>query len=396
LDKTLTDTSGKFSLKYPQGYTGAAILQVKDSQSVILLLNNENFDVEWKNLNSYQDIKFAGSQENTAFAQGLEVYKRAEERKSGLSYLNALYPDDPGKRQMFQTEFDIQARSMDKFLAALSTASYARYYLQLRKLLDDMSLTANNYMSRLAENEATFNAIDFSDQRMQRSGLYTELIEAFVVLMESHGNKKYEHLHKSTDAILTSLRADPGLKQDTAEFLFKLFEKRSLFPAAERVALEMLSDADCQLDGKREALFEQYRKMAIGNVAPDIVFSNATKRIEKLSEVNAKYKLVVFGASWCPKCVEEIPRLKSYYADWKKANMEIVFISLDNTRLEFESFVKDFPWISSTDFESWEGKAARDYFVSGTPTMYLLGTGNKIILKPVSPEQVSSWMTLNK
>ena len=228
---------------------------------------------------------------------------------------------------------------------------------------------------------------------MQRTGLYNELFETFVILMENYGNSKYEHLEKSSVSILASLHENPTLKQDIAELLFKLYEKRSLFPAAEQIALAMLSDTDCQLDSKCEALFEQYRTMAIGKFAPVIVFSNSNKKGTTLYDVIGKYKLVVFGASWCPKCVEEIPQFKLYYEQWKKNyNMEIVFISLDNTKLEYDLFVKDFPWISSADFQGWEGKAARDYFVSGTPTMYLLASNNEILLKPVSPEQVSSWL----
>jgi hypothetical protein len=43
----------------------------------------------------------------------------------------------------------------------------------------------------------------------------------------------------------------------------QFFEKRSLFPP-QTLALAMLSDESCTLEVKVEALFEQYRKMAVG------------------------------------------------------------------------------------------------------------------------------------
>jgi thiol-disulfide isomerase/thioredoxin len=134
--------------------------------------------------------------------------------------------------------------------------------------------------------------------------------------------------------------------------------------------------------------------MAVGQTAPDIVFENTKSDKTKLSEINTKYRLVVYAASWCEKCKEEIPKLKSFYESWKtKYNLEIILNSLDTYKEQNDNFVKDFSWITSCDYKSWEGKSARDYFVFGTPTIYLLDNNNKILLKPRSPEQIESWLT---
>src|SRR5690606_15931932 len=119
--------------------------------------------------------------------------------------------------------------------------------------------------------------------------------------------------------------SNPELKQDVAEHLFKNFEQQSLFQASEYVAFSMLNSTDCTLDGRREALFEQYRKMAKGQIAPEITFVNSNKNVKHLSQVDSKYKLVVFGAGWCPSCQEELPKLQSNYDKWKTKNLEIVY-----------------------------------------------------------------------
>jgi thiol-disulfide isomerase/thioredoxin len=89
-----------------------------------------------------------------------------------------------------------------------------------------------------------------------------------------------------------------------------------LFESSEHIALAMLNDDTCQIDDKHKALFEQYRKMANGKTAPNIELLAA--KTVNLYNLKSNYKLVVFGASWCSKCVEEIPKLKAFYADWKK------------------------------------------------------------------------------
>ena len=116
----------------------------------------------------------------------------------------------------------------------------------------------------------------------------------------------------------------------------------------------MFSEAGCKLDGKREALFEQYRKMSKGSKAPDIRLVNSNRKAVKLTDLKSRYKLVVFGASWCNKCAEDVPKLKFFYQSWKnKSNMEIVFISLDNDKSKLTNgrAIKSPPFFVSTYFE---------------------------------------------
>ena len=51
-------------------------------------------------------------------------------------------------------------------------------------------------------------------------------------------------------------------------------------------------------------------------------------------------------------------------------------------------------WITSCDLKGWEGQAARDYYVFATPTMYLLDADNKILVKPLSPGQITAWLDM--
>ncbi|MFV5686512.1 hypothetical protein ACM55I_13820 [Flavobacterium sp. GB2R13] len=43
-----TDAAGRFVLMYPASYTGAALLEIKDLKSVIVLLHQENFQLQWE------------------------------------------------------------------------------------------------------------------------------------------------------------------------------------------------------------------------------------------------------------------------------------------------------------------------------------------------------------
>ena len=401
LNKVFADDNGNFAIAYPASFVGAAVLAIKEFKSIIVLLNHENFEMKWPDLEAIESIKFNNSLENNAFTDGVALAQQSQNILAGLLYLKPIYekeiPFSIQKIGWIDAEIDFRQKALPTFLATLPQNAYAIYYLKLRKLLQDMPITANHSIEQMPNHERFFNEMDFADKNLVQSGLYRELLDGYFLLMESHGNIENvcAHVNFSTDAILKSLENHPVLKQEVAEYLFRLFEKRSLFQAAEHLALAMLNSQNCEMDSKHEALFEQYRKMAKGKIAPNIVFENASKPFSKLSDIKTKYRLVVFGASWCSKCQEEIPKLKPFYSDWKtKYDLEIVFASLDTEPKKYTDFTADFPWISICDYKGWESKAAVDYCVFGTPTMYLLDANQTIVLKPISEKQVQAWLEM--
>lgn len=394
IDKTTTDANGNFTLTYPEKYVGAALLEIVKGKKIVLLLNHENFEVQWPDLSSSKTLSFTNSVENKTFDSGQTLYQNTQEKKAGITHLLPFYKDEPQKLQFFKTELSQLENIVSDDLKKIDPKIYAGYYLRMKILAADMQLSSKRYPEQLQGFLNQFKNLDFSDNRLMHSGLYDELLQTFVTVNMNRENK-YQWLNEGTDAVLKSLKTQPELKQRCAEFLFNLYEKKSLFEASQHLALAMLNDETCNLDTKHKALFEQYRKMANGKTAPDIAFENPQK--SHLYDLKNRYKLVVFGAGWCQKCTEEIPKLKTFYTDWKsKYNLEIVFISLDTVKAEYERFTKDFPWISSADLKGWESKPVTDYCVFGTPTMYLLDDQNQIKLKPISAEQIKSWLELQQ
>lgn len=394
IDKTTTDANGNFTLTYPETYVGAAVLEIVKGKKIVLLLNHEDFTVQWPDLSSSKTLSFTNSVENKTFDSSQTLYQNTQEKKAGINHLLPFYKDEPQKLQFFKTELSQLENIVSEDLKKIDPKIYAGYYLRTKILAANMQLSSKRYPEQLSQYINQFKELDFSDDRLLHSGLYDELLQTFVAV-NMNREDKYQRLNEGTDAVLKSLNAKPELKQNCAEYLFNIYEKKSLFEASEHLAMSMLNDKNCNLDSKHQALFEQYRKMATGKTAPDIVFENPQK--SHLYDLKNRYKLVVFGASWCQKCTEEIPKLKTFYEDWKnKYNLEIVFISLDTKKAEYDRFVKDFPWISNTDLKGWESKPVTEYCVFATPTMYLLDAQNQIKLKPISAEQIKSWLELHQ
>ncbi|MBK8700688.1 MAG: TlpA family protein disulfide reductase [Saprospiraceae bacterium] len=134
-------------------------------------------------------------------------------------------------------------------------------------------------------------------------------------------------------------------------------------------------------------------------MAQDIVFSGdfvapgyTSDLPKKLSDIKSNYTVAVFGASWCPKCKEELPEVAKLYVKWKAQGVEVVYVSLDEDKKLFQTFVKDFPFISTCDYQKWKGNIVRDYYVFATPTMFLLDDKREILLRPNSVKQMDAWV----
>jgi len=412
LAQTTSDSLGNFTLHYPKNYIGVALLQIKNASSVIVLLNQEKFEIQWQNLQDFNTLKFINSPENDSFSQGIKVNQEVEQKLAGLKYLLPLYKENKTNESWLQNEINNQEQEFENFIKQLPKESYAKQYLFYRKFLGDLQLTNERYkeISRVAKHELVFKKIDFASNDLWHSGLLKELLSSFYQVLELYQDKELitKRSIEANEVWLKALENQPTKQQEIAEFCFTMLEKKGLTVASEQIALAMLNKDNCQLSDKQTNLFEQYRKLAIGKIAPNIVFERKEAR-DKTRELSSNwrskqdlktlpnpYKLVVFGASWCPNCQTDYPSLLGKYRKLKEShNLEIVYISIDTDITAFQDYYKEAPFITFCDGKGWETSAAKDYHVFATPTYILLDKELKIVAKLQSPEHLEAWLQAN-
>ena len=399
LSQSTTDTLGNFTLNYPKNYKGASLLEIKERKSVMLLLQHENFEMIWSSLDQFDSLKFVGSYENQWFEEGYTINSDMQGKLAGLQYLQPLYKNSATSHDFLtslENEIKHQSQRYNAFINQLPTSSYAKKYLAYRAVLQGLQ-TKNIKEEQLATAEKGLLGLDFGDKALYHSGLVKELFEEYLKRLMEKQDKEFITTKSSVlnETVKQRTKSNTTALNEYSECLIKLYEKYGQTEIAQTFALSLLGDDKCLIDDKRMTVLEHYRKMAIGNVAPNIFFQGAQK-YKSLTDIKAKYKVVVFGASWCEACKEELPQLKDY-AEMFKANYqaEIVFISLDQDKASYSEFIKELPFITSCDFKGWEGKAVKDYCVLATPSIYILDTQNKIVAKPLTSVDVAAWLYKN-
>jgi thiol-disulfide isomerase/thioredoxin len=402
IDSTEVNAQGEFSLNYSSKDFGMGYIMAEDQKIYFLVLANENIRLKGELISIPESIQIISGTEQKIFESYARQHSKRQQVESAWQYLQNIYWTDTNLRwpsKMKKTILLEQQRiaKEDKdYLKNLDPNSFVYWYLPTRKLLSDVDAIVKSRPMQIPATIAAFRALNYNEAKLYKSGLLKDALESHFWLIENMGaplDTVYKEMKISIDYLIPNLLSNEAHLNEVTKFLFNLFEKHSLFDASEYLAIKLLTQNSCVINNDFARQLEMYRAMKIGNIAPNIIFENSTKPVKQLADLKSEYKLIVFGASWCSKCKEEIPKLLPYYETWKnKYQLDIIFVSLDTDLSSFQTFAKDFPWVSSCELKSWESKAVKDYFVFGTPTIYLLDKDDKIILKPNSEKQVQAWL----
>jgi thiol-disulfide isomerase/thioredoxin len=406
ISNTSLDEKGNFKLTYSKADYGIGYLKLADDKPLFVILSGEDIEITGNALSNTETIKVIKGKENQWFEQYAKEHPRREQALSAWGYLEKIYTSDSLfssqkiPSQAIQDE-KLRIKNEDSaFLEKLPKDSYVKWFLPTRKLVSSVSIIAQYRPEEIPETIDAFRKLDYSDTRLYKSGLFKDAIESHFWLLENSGKSLddvFEEMKLSIDAMFVKLVNNEKIFNEVTDYLFDLLEKHSLFQASEYLALKVLNEGSCTINSDLANQLETYRAMKKGNIAPDIVFERSnfigtTKILNKLSDVKSKYTIVVFGASWCPKCKEELPEITKLYNKWKSKGVEVVYIALEEDKKSFVDFATKFPFASYSDLKKWNSKIVKDYYVFSTPTMFLLDNKREIILRPNSVKQMDAWV----
>lgn len=408
IDSTKISEHGIFKFNYADKDRGMGYLTTADNKAYFVVLANENIQVEGEVLSVKESISILSGKENKLFVQYAIEHLQREQALSAWAYLQKIYRADSlfasqkYPQQAISDEMQRIKQEDNDFLKGLDTRSYISWYLPVRKLVSSVSKVAQYQTEEIPATINAFRDMDYTDKRLYKSGLLKDVIDSQFWLLENMGqplDTVYKEMNVTIDLMIANLSENEKQLNEITKYLFNYLESHSLSKVSEYLAIKALTQNSCTLNIDLANQLESYRAMKKGNTAPDIVFSgdvlkngSVIKTPYCLSDIRSAYKVVAFGASWCPKCAEELAQLLPLYKKWKSRGVEVIFISLDTDKESFKRFSSIFDFVSMCDYQKWENKAVNDYHVFATPTFFLLDKDNKIILRPNSVKQIDAWV----
>jgi thiol-disulfide isomerase/thioredoxin len=421
IDSAKTDAKGKFDLsvgakhsdKYPFGLFQ---IHLKDNQFFDILDTNQPLEIKtvyqfhaFENI-ATDSLVVIKSEENKQFYKFLHLRKQINIARYILIQLMRLYPiHDPFHQEIVKEYFKRYA-AMEKFVKttfkkypeSLATQIIKAYYEPVNpdwKEPDTWrdSIHAAHY----------FDYFNPADPFYLHTYILPEKMDMYLNLRTNKRdawNQPVRDEKLFSDAAIDFVRKTMS-NYDTYEFCLNYFLKK-FNKEHKEVAFLNLYDAflqnqegDC--GSTQQDLFtwarekaNVYRNVQIGSSAPDFALQEG---VLNLSHIESDYTVLVFWATWCPHCLEEIPRIKavtdSMYSSLQKKNKKLVTlaVSLDTEREPWQKYVEEknlFSWLNTSELKGWKGEISKKYNVYATPTMFVLDKDKKIISKPILPEQL--------
>jgi len=132
-----------------------------------------------------------------------------------------------------------------------------------------------------------------------------------------------------------------------------------------------------------EKRIESREVTAVGKRFIDVKGFDFNGKEVKLSDYAGKGKIVLidFWASWCGPCIGDMPDVITLYQKYNRKGFEIVGISLDNNKENWEKTTEDLKitWPQFSNLKLWEEDGAVAYGVNGIPHTVLIDKDGIII-----------------
>ena len=407
IDSVKTDDAGNFKIDFNIKNEGIGYLSSTSGKKFFVILSDENINLKGKTIAQSASIQITKGDQNKAFNRYAKEQPKREQVLNAWKYLNKTYKQDSLFNQLdhplqaIQKEIKRLQKKEKQFLAKLPENSYVKWFLPIRKLVSSVSVVVQYRPEEIPATRKALREINYADDRLYKSGLLKEAIDNHVWFIKNTSkslDQVDQELNTSIDIMINQLKEDEVKFNLVTEHLFQLLEKRSLFSSAKYLSETLLENDHCGcLNPQIQKQLEKYKKMAEGQTAPDIAFTEHTYypndvNAEKMSDINANYYLVIFAASWCPHCTKAIPKIKRFYPDLKAKDVEVILVSLDESPKDFSEFAAPLPFISTTDYKKWDGKAAQNYQIHATPTYFMLDQDLTILKRFKSVEHIKSWV----
>lgn len=373
INNSKTDNNGNFTAKVPTKYNGFVRIDLPTGENLSLLTDNKDLKfktVTGQEINSKLQV-IEGSAQNE-YNKVLALQPLNEIQNQVFPYLMQMYkPTD---------EFYTAMVKEDKRINDLKRSEKFSDLVTYINELNDLKQQAQN--NRDASTiESILNHFSNDDLRLEQSGMFNDLIFAYInTKLSTAGNQNIEdNLIAATDEILGKTNIETTRGQNVLTAILKFVPKKE-YANFHQKYVEKIS-------GIKGKVTDQLKKKAgvsltqVGQQVPNITFDKAVKGKKSLYDIKANQKLIVFWASWCPACQQEVPHIKEFYKDFKAKGGEIVAISLDYDQNAFESATKDLSWYNYSDLLRWDSPIATEFGIESTPTLLLIDKDNKLIKK---------------
>lgn len=375
-----TDANGEFVFNFTNQQVGLYRVHADTKDYFDIIYSGENIRVETSVRNMKSSMKVVESSENKQLYAYVAQAELAEYKLGILRELVKIYPKGDfltAAEKELVKENSFVSSCLDKAIKQKNATFASRYLSYFKDINLNISESADKKKNFLAKN------FPMDDLELLNSNAYHHFIVSYL--------KKYEPSEYTNAAreILDYLKlGNQEIFSKMFDYILTGFESMERYDDLYRLSTEYGNS--CSTDGNLKTRVKSYTELRIGAKAPDFEIETLEGEDVVLSQMKSDYTLVIFWATWCENCKEEIPRINEALPLFKRAKVDILAISIDEEESDIRKYVKDnsISFKVASDLLGWEGKIVSDYAVYATPSMYIVDRNMNIVAKPITGEQL--------
>jgi thiol-disulfide isomerase/thioredoxin len=399
VDSAKAAPDGSFSFNLPaNAHPGMYRIVVGPEQFWDIIFNREQIRMRTHFSAIIDSLKVLESSENQLLNSYMQFFVGLQRKQELLQRLAPLYPpSDPFQQQVWSelqkvraTDPEMKTREIIEKHPDTYVAGFLRLELSPKipaaiPPKDEMTYVLDHFWEHL----------NFADTNLMYSpGLVNKVRTYFGIFQQVYPPDKLEEaMKKGLDKLMSAAAVNDVLFQFLLEDIAQWAERTEFddfFTYLSEFYLAQASCIDEKKKGEFKELVESYQKTSPGKQVPEIVIPRDSKGALVLSEIPSRYILVVFWASWCPHCNDMLPKVQELYGKLSRPDFEVVAISLDSKKKEWEDAIQKngLTWINYSELKGWDCSIAYDYGIRATPTMILIDRKRTVIAKPRNPEML--------
>ena len=369
--------------------------QSNENDYVDIIIDGKEKEINFELVvtNPSESIVFIKSEENRKWYAYLKESQFQIQKITVLQQFTSVYPNSTDTI-VKQIHIAIDAEKL------IYTANFIKFTTENATSLSGIMVKNNTFyfvnpndelkIQDYERKEHYWDLINTNEPELINTPLYTNHILNYLSYymnpkMHFDENEMNSGFIKSVDVILDKFGNNEVMKQFALKYLqlgFKEIGNEKVLQYLDlkyQKLLEQCSNSTIE-KSDYEIRLVGYNKIKKGSLAPNINWIDEQNKDQELYKIKSPITILVFWASWCPHCMDIIPKLN----EWVKSNIKfkVLAISLDDDKVLYEQKIKNFTnLIHYCDFKKWEGIVVRDYKVLATPTFVALDDNKKIMNK---------------
>jgi peroxiredoxin len=384
------------------GHQGLYRLSFTNNKWIDFINDKEDVTLSTDVNNITDSMRVIKSESNKLYYNFIKLNKQYKIKTDLLQLLLAKYPKDDDYYNYTKNKLLQLQKEYLHFVNITSQKNLksfiARYIKSVQLSTADVNLPFEKQLGYLKTHG--LDKIDFNDDNLIYSDAFTSKAIEYLTLFRNPQLSK-ELLEKefmsAVDTILNKAKINQLVYKHVTEYLIDGFKKFGFDEVIDYIVDNYVIKDDICLDEKLQnsiqRRMDQSKRFKIGALVPHIIIPDSTGKAVDLNDINTDKILIIFYASWCPHCQELLPKINELYSKQKDMKLKILAISIDTNKTDWLNFIQknNFTWVNVSDLKGWNGKAALDYYLYATPTMFLVNNKKVIIAKPTNINDISKY-----